>query len=375
MYGAPAFFLGGLFLLMGVLGGGTPVSAATADVTLTQVTQTASSVTLGSSGVPQTYTATFRNGGSASETVLFDLELYNDTGAKVGQQFAERTLAAGQSSDLSLAVTFDSTMRTGTYTLKAAVFNSGWAGLAHWYDSAAKTSVLTPGAKVGAGDVVMQSISLDKTSVPQCNTILGTITWSTDQDISQPVLLDIEVWKTIGVKVDQNFWDDMVLVKGQPVTKVMRIIDGCNHPADYVVKVGVFKPGWAGVIHWYETAATFTVTDPNLPTTGVRGDVTLESSSVASSGGTSALTANFALSSGDYQKVLLDAELYDSAGTKVYQTYVSDVFFDKNSPRQTVTFTAAANLPPGTYTWKVAVFEGLWQKLLHWYDKAQTFAI
>lgn len=73
---------------------------------------------------------------------------------------------------------------------------------------------------------------------------------------------------------------------------------------------------------------------------------------------------------------LLDFEIYDSRGQKVYQK-----FLDRRSlvagRTTTVVFTWAIppNLPAGTYTVKLGVFSPGWGTLHHWNDRAATFTV
>lgn len=75
-------------------------------------------------------------------------------------------------------------------------------------------------------------------------------------------------------------------------------------------------------------------------------------------------------------KALVDIEVYDSSGTKVYQTWWDNRSF---SPDQVRNFAKSWRTPrtlaPGTYTVKVGVFAPAWGALYAWNDNAATFTV
>ena len=73
---------------------------------------------------------------------------------------------------------------------------------------------------------------------------------------------------------------------------------------------------------------------------------------------------------------IVDFEVYNTAGTKVYQTTQSPVTFAANTPQ---TFSAAWSVPAGqaagTYTFKIGVFGAGWAPLYVWDNAAATFTV
>lgn len=81
-----------------------------------------------------------------------------------------------------------------------------------------------------------------------------------------------------------------------------------------------------------------------------------------------------AFTSDDPTEVLLDVELWDAEGKRVHQTFWDKKYlahgnvlnFSVNSP---------ADLPRGTYTWKVGIFSPHWGGVIKWHDLVQTFSL
>jgi hypothetical protein len=75
-------------------------------------------------------------------------------------------------------------------------------------------------------------------------------------------------------------------------------------------------------------------------------------------------------------KVLVDVEVYDASGNKVFQQFWDNQSF---SAAQTRTFTASWSVPssatPGTYTVKIGVFSPGWGTLYSWNGQAATLTV
>jgi hypothetical protein len=74
--------------------------------------------------------------------------------------------------------------------------------------------------------------------------------------------------------------------------------------------------------------------------------------------------------------VLVDFELYDGSGNKVWQTFHDNVSVQANtSLTSTATMTIPDNLPAGQYAFKSGVFSAGWGSLYSWNDQAGTLTI
>ena len=128
--------------------------------------------------------------------------------------------------------------------------------------------------------------------------------------------------------------------------------------------------------------ATNTPVPPtDTPGTPTAVNVTINSTSaspgnmamIAGSSGTeylaASVTANAPLSG-----AIVDFELYDSAGHRLYQTYQTGVSLAANTPRMfKATWPMPANDPAGMHTLKVGVFKSGWSGLYAWDNNAASF--
>jgi len=75
------------------------------------------------------------------------------------------------------------------------------------------------------------------------------------------------------------------------------------------------------------------------------------------------------------RRALIDLEIYDQAGRKVFQQFWNSQSFTAG---QTRTFTAAwatGGLAAGSYSVKVGVFAVDWRSMIHWNDRAADVAL
>ena len=79
--------------------------------------------------------------------------------------------------------------------------------------------------------------------------------------IARSVVVDLEVYGPTGVKVFQKAWEGQSFAAGQQRSFTASWSAPSNAATGrYVVRVGIFKPGWAGLYHWNASAAQITVT-------------------------------------------------------------------------------------------------------------------
>jgi len=119
---------------------------------------------------------------------------------------------------------------------------------------------------------------------------------------------------------------------------------------------------------------TPSATSAPAPLSVVINGVTVSPATVAP-GGTARLAASVT-ASGALANAIVDVEVYDAMGAKVYQTSQSPMAFAANTP-QTINaaWAVPASQPAGTYTFKVGVFSAGWSPLYAWQDNAGTFTV
>jgi hypothetical protein len=78
--------------------------------------------------------------------------------------------------------------------------------------------------------------------------------------VAIPMLVDLEVYSMDGQKVFQKSWDGEQFGPGERrLFGTTWQVAGDEKPGEYVVKVGVFTPGWGKVYDWNDNAAKLTI--------------------------------------------------------------------------------------------------------------------
>ncbi|MDP3958382.1 MAG: hypothetical protein Q8Q36_02900 [bacterium] len=231
--------------------------AAATDVRMTEAWQSAFGVELGMPNLEHTYHARFTNTGVTPERVMLDLELYSPLG-RTNQRFEERTIAPGETVELTLVKQFQPDTVPGTWWFKTGIFNPGWAGLIRWHDEAAKTTVSGGTAGQVNGTIRLESATLDRTTMVRgLEAVHGTAVFVNESPWEMPVIVDFEVYRD-GEKVYQLFWGDRIPAEG---TRTRQATLGGGHlpPGVYTWKIGIFRFDWSGPLHWFDQAGTFAV--------------------------------------------------------------------------------------------------------------------
>ena len=87
-----------------------------------------------------------------------------------------------------------------------------------------------------------------------------TITARVTSKYAGNALIDVEVYNPSGQRVYQRSWDAQSFTAGQ--TRSYRptwTVPTSAATGTYIVKIGVFSPGWGTLHHWNDRAVTFTV--------------------------------------------------------------------------------------------------------------------
>lgn len=105
--------------------------------------------------------------------------------------------------------------------------------------------------------------------------------------------------------------------------------------------------------------------------------VSLENSSQTSAqiaaGQTNTFTASIGGADTD-QTVLVDLEVKDSTGTKIYQNFFDNQMIPSGTTKD-FSITTPANLANGPYAFSVGIFNPGWNGLQQWYEGAQKFVV
>jgi hypothetical protein len=73
-------------------------------------------------------------------------------------------------------------------------------------------------------------------------------------------LVDVEVYNSFGQMVYQQWWDNQQFSANRSRSFVTSwTVPSSLPPGTYILKVGVFRPNWASMYIWNDSARTFTV--------------------------------------------------------------------------------------------------------------------
>lgn len=128
------------------------------------------------------------------------------------------------------------------------------------------------------------------------------------------------------------------------------------------------KPGYAAL----RTAYSTTDTAPSTPTFSL---VSTISSPTNGPAGTT-FTINASVKASATSSALIDMEIYDKAGTRVYQQYMANQSFTAGATRTfAFTWASPANQAPGEFTVSLGVFTNDWATAYLWSGNAATITI
>ena len=186
------------------------------------------------------------------------------------------------------------------------------------------------------------------------------------------ILVDLEVYNSNGQKIYQTFFDNTELEAG--TGREFAIYHPANLPPGvYRYAVGVFNPGWDGLIEWYDFPRALTVHDPNEPLPELNVTDSAIQSETFSVGQSTLLSATITNTVAPVE-TLVDLEVYNEAGDKMAQHYVNNVHFASNESR-TFNMNTPTDLPPGRYRFAVGIFQPWWSDLMQWRDAEGYFEV
>jgi glucose/arabinose dehydrogenase len=202
-------------------------------------------------GRQETLTASVRNDGAANPFIV-DIEIYDSAQRQIAQRvYDNQTIATGATANYALSWLPPT---IGVYTVKIGLFKAGWAGLYEWKDAA--LSVTVENRAPTTTPAFTQSASLAPVS-PVVGGMASITTSIANSGKAGNALIDIEVYKN-GIKVGQQFFDNQSFAAGE--TKQFTYTYPVDSGGTYMVSIGIFQPGWAGLYAWFDGVKTFSVT-------------------------------------------------------------------------------------------------------------------
>jgi hypothetical protein len=232
-----------------------------------------------------------------------------------------------------------------------------------------------PGSAAAAG--ISTAATVSPTSAAAGGSV--AITAQATSSAAMTGLVDIEVYSTTKVRFYQQYWDNQTLQAGQPLSLSATWAVPAEQPAGtYSVQVGVFSPGWGTTLARNSAAAQIAVTS-TAPATYTMA-ATASPATVAA-GASTALNLQVATSA--TITALVDLEVYNAAGTKVFQQYWDNqqITATPTAPFlaaqhiYTATWAVPATQQVGTYTLRAGLFKPGWGSQLSWNSNAGQLTV
>jgi hypothetical protein len=270
------------------------------------------------------------------------------------------------------------------------------------------TATPTPTATVGQATYTSRAVASPASAARGATVAIASSITSAQ---ASNVLIDVEVWDQSGTRVFQQFWDNQAFTAGQTRTfsSTWQVPSGAL-VGPYSIAVGVFSPGWGTLYSWNNAAGSLSVTataaatstvmatstrtptptktamPTNTPVvvatatrTSTPGAATYSSSasvSPASVARGKSVSITASVWSSANSNALVDLEIYDAAGTKVFQQAWDNTTFSAKVPRTfTTSYAVATTAGTGSYTVKIGIFGPGWSSFIAWNDQAAVFSV
>ena len=346
---------------------------------------------------------------------VVDFEVYDAAGSRVYQAWQSPiTLAPNTARTFTTMWVPDAHQPSGVYTLKVGVFGAGWAPLYAWNDTSntfvvglttttatastataspratespmSTSAPVTPTTPPSPIPTVTQAPAPSATARPagvlisrtmaSSNLMIAgsTVTFSAAVAAMAPLsggIADFQIYNASGALVAQVWQNPIAIAAGAAplIVSAPWSIPPDLAAGTYTLKVGIFGAGWTPLYAWDNGSVTFTIAPAitishSATIVGTMGPARLVSMS--------AMVTTLSMP----HNVLVDFQVYDSAGLMVGQTWQSSVSLSPQAP-QTVSasWSVPSGLAAGAYTLKVGVFSPTWTSLYAWDNGSATFKL
>lgn len=129
-----------------------------------------------------------------------------------------------------------------------------------------KVSTATPTPTLVSPITYTTSASVTPTSTTPGGTV--GITARITSSAATTALVDIEIFSPSGVKLHTKGFDNEVFAANTQRSFIVNWFVPTNSaPGTYTVKIGIFTPGWVDLVHWNNSAITFTVNTASVTAT------------------------------------------------------------------------------------------------------------
>ena len=312
---------------------------------------------------PLTVTVNAGNIGLSTSGIIVDVEIYNSAGTQVSQTFfANQNFPWGSSNPYLVNWT---PTATDTYTVKVGLFDSEWSALENWNDNAATFTVTAPTSPI------FSSAAYVTPATPATNqSVTASVNVTNAGAAANGVIVDVEIYNGVGTQVNQTVFDNQTFAAGSSAS--YNVTWTPTSADTYTVKIGLFSSGWASEYNWNNGATIFTVANATPTGPGFAASATV-SPAAPTVNQTVTVTLNVTDSGTAAAGIIVDVEIYNNAGVRVYQQFFSNQTFAQGaSAPYTVTWTPTTT---GLYTAKVGIFASSWASEYTWNNNAAAFTV
>lgn len=308
-------------------------------------------------------TSVVTNSGNTLTNGVVEVEVRSPSGQLISQQVYEgQTITTGTSATYTWSFTAPAT--AGTYSIGINVYGQGRTPLYSTNGSAGSFTVAT--SKFTSSASVSPSTAAPGAAV----TITATVT-NTGSDALVNGVIDLELYDASDVQVTggQQSWSGQTIAVGASATYTWSITAPTT-PGTYRVKVGVFGTNWTPTLHWNDKAGTLVVATPTFDLTATAAPASVQP------GGPVTIGVSATNNGGQVSNVIVDAEVYDSAGVRVangQKSWPGETLSSGVTKNYTWSFTAPSTL--GTYTVKLGIFTAGWASTLKWNNNADQLVV
>jgi hypothetical protein len=315
----------------------TPTPTVAASVTATP-TQTSSTYMTSANASPTSVSpgsnvsVTTSVTSSGASTVLVDVEVYSPAGSKAFQQFWDnQTFAAGQTRTYTStwqvpASAATGTYATGTYSVDVGIFSPGWGKLYSWNGTAGSVSVTAGASPTNTATAAPTNTA---TTAPTNTPTPPATNTPTPRPTSTPT---------------------------PPSTNTPTA--PTNTPTPLPTNPPTATPTTAPAQRSYTSYTTTASVASSSVVRGANEGITLSVKSATAS------------------SVLVDLEIYDSTGAKVFQQWWDNQSFAAGQTRSySTSWSVPASATPGTDTVKIGIFAPGWSAFYAWNNGAATFTV
>lgn len=241
-------------------------------------------------------------------------------------------------------------------------------------------STATPTPTSTSGGACTPSIAFGAGSASPSTAIAGSsVTLSTTftASCSTKALVDFEVYNGAGQKVWQSAQDNQTLTGQRQTFSTKWSVPSGQAAGSYTLKIGIFGPGWTnGTYGWDNSAATVPV-QAAVAKCGGSPAITFTGGSASPASATrgSADTLKVTLKASCSTGALVDFEIYNSAGQKVWQTWQDNQMLMGTTQTFTASWPVPSGEATGKYTVKVGVFSAGWGTFYGWDNGVATISV